>query len=287
MGTDDLDGTHQAPARQSDRQTIAMISRLRSQGGRAVPPWGDVVAPVGAAGCGPTTLSTLEHAATRAGGAAGRAKGRCVSSTNGRIRWRQTDDHMTAIVVTGTGVCLPAALGYYAPLTNLVPETRLHVLEWWGLASIRRSVDKLVRRLQAVDTPVTLIGHSQGGMVAALASEVAPQLVDRVITICAPLGGTALAPWWSPVVSMREMSRARCATATGPWPGTPPMVNVVAAQDHLVVPYTSGLREGAEHHVVPGAGHFGIIWDARLHRLVRDVLSRRGPQATRVEAAAS
>ena len=74
---------------------------------------------------------------------------------------------VTTIVVTGTGVCSTVAFGYYAPLGHLVPGSKLHILEWWGLASVQRSVDRLVRRLHRASTPVNLIGHSQGGLVAA------------------------------------------------------------------------------------------------------------------------
>jgi hypothetical protein len=179
---------------------------------------------------------------------------------------------LTTIVVTGTGVCSTAAFGYYAPLGHLVPGAKLHVLEWWGLASVQRSVDKLVRRLHRANTPVNLIGHSQGGLVAALASETLPHLVDRVITICAPLNGTAIAPSWSPVSSVRDMGRIRPVPQR--WHEAPMMVNVVASADCFIVPRASGLREGAEHHVLWGAGHFGVIWDPRLHRLVREVMAR-------------
>lgn len=179
---------------------------------------------------------------------------------------------MTTIVVTGTGVSHAAALGYYAPLSQVVRDSKLHILEYWGLASVPRSVDRLVRRLHQADKATNLIGHSQGGLVAALASEIVPHLVDRVITICAPLNGTLLAPRWSPVSSPREMSRIRPTSQS--WREAPVMVNIVASADLFIVPYTSGLRDGAEHHVLSGAGHFGIIWDGRLHRLVKELIDR-------------
>jgi pimeloyl-ACP methyl ester carboxylesterase len=176
------------------------------------------------------------------------------------------------IIVAGSGVCYAAAVGYYAPLTQALGGSELHVLERWGLASPRRSVDNLVKRLRQLDAPTTLIGHSQGGLVAALASEVVPDLVERVVTICAPLHGTLLAPPWSPVPSVREMSRAHLSRKT--WQPASTMVTVVASEDRFVVPYTSGLRPEAEQHVLTGVGHCAIIWDARLHRLLRDVLAR-------------
>ena len=177
-----------------------------------------------------------------------------------------------AIVVTGTGFCHAAALCYYAPLLRSLGRAELHTLEQWGLAVTPRSVDSLVRRLQELDAPATLIGHSQGGLVAALAFERAPELVSRVVTICAPLRGTAWAPAWSPIPSTREMSRARRTRQS--WRTAPLMVNIVAANDRVVVPYRSGLLEGAEQHVISGAGHSRIIWDARLHRLVGEIVSR-------------
>ncbi len=182
-----------------------------------------------------------------------------------------------AIVVTGTGFCHAAALCYYAPLLRSLGRAELHTLEQWGLAFTPRSVDRLVRRLQELDAPATLVGHSQGGLVAALAFERAPKLVSRVVTICAPLRGTAWAPAWSPIPGAREMSRSRRITQS--WRTAPLMVNIVAANDRVVVPYRSGLLEGAEQHVISGAGHSGIIWDARLHRLVDEVVRRPSVQA--------
>jgi len=176
------------------------------------------------------------------------------------------------IIVAGSGVCYPAGLGYYASLAQAIGGSELHILERWGLASPRRSEKNLVARLTPLDAPATLIGHSQGGLVAALASEIVPELVEGVVTICAPLHGTLLAPSWSPVPSVREMSRARLSRKA--WLPTSMMVNVVASEDRFVVPYSSGLQAGAEHHVLTGVGHCGVIWDARLHRLLREVLAR-------------
>jgi pimeloyl-ACP methyl ester carboxylesterase len=192
--------------------------------------------------------------------------------TVGAVDRRFDDRRVTTIVVTGTGVCYATAFAYYAPLRGLVPGSKLHILEWWGLASVQRSVDRLVRRLHQADSPVNLIGHSQGGLVAALASEMVPDLVDRVITICAPLSGTEIAPAWSPVLPVGEMTRIRPIPQR--WQAAPTMVNVVASADCFIVPHASGLREGAEHHVLSGAEHFGAIWDPRLHRLVREVMGR-------------
>jgi pimeloyl-ACP methyl ester carboxylesterase len=179
---------------------------------------------------------------------------------------------MKPMVICGSGVGYAAAVGYYAPLAQAVGGSELVILERWGLAATRRSVDMLVHRLHQLDAPATLIGHSQGGLVAALASEIVPDLVDRVVTICAPLHGTVLAPSWSPLPSVRDMSRGRLSRKT--WRATSMMVNVVASADRFVLPYTSGLRDGAEHHVLSGVGHCGIIWDQRLHRLVKEVLDR-------------
>ncbi len=205
----------------------------------------------------------------------GREAGSNASAPTAPIRARdhaRKPGHVKPIFVAGSGVCYPAALGYYTPLVQAIGGSDLHILERWGLASTRRSVASLVERLKQLGAPTVLIGHSQGGLVAALASEIVPELVESVVTICAPLHGTLIAPSWSPVPSVRDMSRANLSRKA--WQPTSMMVNVVASEDHFVVPYTSGLQAGAEHHVLTGVGHCGIIWDARLHRLLRDVLAR-------------
>jgi pimeloyl-ACP methyl ester carboxylesterase len=175
---------------------------------------------------------------------------------------------MKHIIVAGTGLGSTAASLYYAPLADaLGGGCELHLLEHWGFAALERSAHKLAGRLQQLDMPATLVGHSQGGLVAVLAGSLVPDRVARVVTICAPLNGTVLAPAWFPLRFVRAMSRAR---------RTPPvqlasgqLVNVVAKNDRVVIPYTSGLLAGAEHHVLPGVGHHRIIRDPRLHLLAR------------------
>jgi pimeloyl-ACP methyl ester carboxylesterase len=193
---------------------------------------------------------------------------RCGSGAGLSLEGSQTN----VILVTGTGFCHPAALCYYAPLLQSIGPAELHTLEHWGFGFTERSVDRLIRHLEKFDAPATLIGHSQGGLVAALTFEAAPSLVRQVVTVCAPLRGTAWAPAWAPIPSARDMSRARRSRQS--WQAASLMVNVVAANDRVVIPYQSGLLDGAEHHVISGVGHSGIIWDARLHRVVSEVLRR-------------
>jgi pimeloyl-ACP methyl ester carboxylesterase len=205
-------------------------------------------------------------------GAGASPAGRCDNGPgHGRGHFLSSDG-TKAIVVTGTGFCHPAALCYYAPLLRRLDPAELHTLDRWGLGFIQRSVDRLVRRLEELDAPATLIGHSQGGLVAALALETASHLLSQVVTVCAPLGGTAWTSAWWPIPSAREMSRARRSEHS--WLTASKMVNIVASNDRVVVPYRSGLVAGAEHHVISGVGHSGIIWDARLHRLVGEVVRR-------------
>jgi hypothetical protein len=109
-------------------------------------------------------------------------------------------------------------------------------------------------------------------VVAVLATTLVLERVARVVTICAPLHGTVLAPRLVPLRFVRGISRThRRARAQA---GTCKEINVVAQKDLLVIPYTSGLRAGAEHHVLRGVGHNRIIRDRRLHLLAQELVGQ-------------
>jgi hypothetical protein len=56
---------------------------------------------------------------------------------------------------------------------------------------------------------------------------------------------------------------------------------VVGTADHLVVPYSSGLLEGAHQHVFDGVGHLGLIWDDEVINLIRSVVAAKPTRPVR------
>jgi pimeloyl-ACP methyl ester carboxylesterase len=57
---------------------------------------------------------------------------------------------------------------------------------------VAKVVDSLVKRIDAHPTPVTLVGHSLGGVIAVAAAQ-RSQNVERVATLAAPFGGSQVA----------------------------------------------------------------------------------------------
>jgi len=154
-------------------------------------------------------------------------------------------------VIAGTIVPQPVANAYYAALANRA-EAEILVLPHGGLGSVEATVDHMIDVLCLQEGTVELIGHSQGGLVAAMIAARCPEAVQRVITIGAPLGGSLWCRLPPLFPAMHDMS------VPHPLCSCVDMVNIVGSHDKVVVPWTSGLIPGSVHHVVP-TGHLGLV----------------------------
>jgi hypothetical protein len=173
------------------------------------------------------------------------------------------------LLVAGTFVGRPAAGVAYRRLAHTI-DAEVITLDHLGLVHTRTSVGKVMRRIDALGEPVNLVGHSQGGVVAALIAQTDPQAVGTVVTLGAPLHGTVLSRTALPFAGLRCMvrdSRLCCELQ----PNTH-MHNVVGTADHMVMPYSSGLLAAGPHHVLHKIGHLGLILDSRVVRLVDGIL---------------
>jgi len=164
-------------------------------------------------------------------------------------------------VIAGTGVLQPFAATYYRALSRRA-DAQVLALPFGGIGPVEESVARIAEVVSATGAPVELIGHSQGGLVAAMLAARCPLLVSRVLTIGAPLAGTLWCRVPTPVPALHDMA--------GPHAICPAdrMTNIVGSHDTVVVPWTSGLVPGATHHVVP-AGHVALP----NHAAVLDIVS--------------
>lgn len=177
-----------------------------------------------------------------------------------------------AVVVAGTGVPRFAASTVYATLAHAL-DADVVALDGLGLAHTMHSVDavtEMVARIVENDgVPVVLVGHSQGGLVAAIVASEHPELVASVVTLGAPLSGTAWCAPWEPLSGLRCMSRgSRLLAMVRP---SATMHNIVGTADRLVVPHDSGLLPGARHYVMDGVTHTGLIHDPETVELISEI----------------
>lgn len=188
------------------------------------------------------------------------------------------------IVVTGTFVSELGAHLAYRKLARAL-DADVVTLNRFGFAHTRISVEKVIRRIEAVGAPVNLVGHSQGGLVAAIIEQERPELVATAFALGAPLHGTALCNSLLPLSGLRCMARGARLTST--LHAGSNLHCVVGTADHLVVPYASGLLEGAHHHVFAGLGHLGLILDDQVIDLIRGEVAAKPTRPARRQRVAA
>lgn len=111
--------------------------------------------------------------------------------------------------------------------------------------------------------PVTLIGHSSGGLVArALLCRIEPRRIRQLITLATPHHGTELAR----CITGRQASQLR--------PGSPwlhalnaaqdgalpvPTLCIYTLDDNIITPPEGAALRGAQRLQLEGLGHFGVL----------------------------
>jgi hypothetical protein len=141
---------------------------------------------------------------------------------------------------------------------------------------------------------VSLVGHSQGALLATYAPQFWPDLpakVDDVVGLAGPYQGTqraneSCADGTCPATSwqFRAGSNLNRAFQSGPRPAGPSFTSVATAFDELVTPAPAAARlDGARNVVVqdlcPGrpVEHFAIVGDAVAYALALDAITHPGP----------
>lgn len=155
-------------------------------------------------------------------------------------------------------------------------------------------VARLLARLEAVaaaeGAPVTLVGHSRGGMITALAARRRPDLVAELIVLSAPVTGTlAVASHVRKQLEflfrlnargMRGVLAADCVTGecagrvadelASPFPSGVPFLSVYSRND-AVLDWRTCLDPAADL-VEVGAGHVGMATDPSVVAIVAERL---------------
>jgi triacylglycerol esterase/lipase EstA (alpha/beta hydrolase family) len=111
--------------------------------------------------------------------------------------------------------------------------------------------------------PVTLIGHSSGGLVArALLRRIEPRRIRQLITLATPHHGTELARW----VAGRQATQLRPGSAwlralNGAQDGALPVPTlcIYSLDDNIVSPAHSAALRGTQRLQLEGFGHFGVL----------------------------
>jgi len=141
------------------------------------------------------------------------------------------------------------AATYYRALAEAAGAA-IVALPFGGLGPVEESVRRVGEIVLADGGPVELVGHSQGGLVAAMLAA-RHHDVRRVVTLGAPLAGTAWCRIPTPVPALQDMAEGH---AIGP---VDRLTTIVGDHDTVIVPWTSGLVPGAAQHVVP-TGHLAL-----------------------------
>ncbi|MFC5138180.1 esterase/lipase family protein [Actinomycetospora rhizophila] len=155
-------------------------------------------------------------------------------------------------------------------------------------AAVRRLERRLVEVADRAGAPVTLVGHSRGGLFSRALAARRPDLVRRVVTLGSPLASQLDAS----VLTLAAVSGARvaqnlvrphrphCLTVRCPCafsedlvaPAHPPLVAIWSAQDGIVRP-SSCRPDDAEWLEVRGS-HVGLGVNVEVYRRLAEILLR-------------
>ncbi|MDQ0772833.1 triacylglycerol lipase [Streptomyces aurantiacus] len=173
-----------------------------------------------------------------------------------------------------------------------------------GLQDMQVSVEYVVYAARTVQErtgrKVDLVGHSQGGLLAAWALRFWPDLagkVDDVVTLGSPFQGTRLASFCLPLTEItgcpaavlqfaRDSNWSKALTANGtPMPAGPSYTTVHSTADESVVadggpPTLPGAQRVGVQDICPGRPwptHIALVVDQVSYDLVADAIEHPGP----------
>lgn len=202
---------------------------------------------------------------------------RCATQLGGVTKrersWMPHGDQSRAPVILVHGfLSVPKQLDAWAGATG----ERAHAYRF-GYPSVGVPLEAIAERL-ALEIeriaawhrqPVTLVGHSLGGVLirAAIESRDLAHLVRACVTVCSPHGDV-------PVVVRRfgEVVRRESLELQLEAPVRARTIAVTAGED-VVVPPESAQLQGAETLHIEDAGHFTVISHPRVLQLISEVAS--------------
>jgi triacylglycerol lipase len=149
------------------------------------------------------------------------------------------------------------------------------------LGSLTALTERLERRVAAVTAsagrPVTLVGHSLGGILSGLVARRRPAFVDHVVTLGSPHrplppeGGDpkvhALAAWL-----LWDRAAAERAYYAAPLPDDVRLSSIYSREDAIVDWRTSLVAGPAAAAYRVGGTHVGLAWNVAVYRLLSRLL---------------
>jgi pimeloyl-ACP methyl ester carboxylesterase len=173
-----------------------------------------------------------------------------------------------------------ATAGVFRPLrSRLANETGARVASFTHapgqtVRSIARALARLVDAIPH-QARVHIVGHSLGGIVARwYVQELGGHgRVAQTISLASPFGGAPVARRFPILVGadLREGSSTLARLRRDPHAHRVPHTSIVASDDHLVVPQTSGAFHHGDVLVMQGRSHNSLLFD----REVADVVAQR------------
>ncbi len=149
------------------------------------------------------------------------------------------------------------------------------------LGSLAALTDRLQRRVETVAAnagrPVTLVGHSLGGILSGLVARRRPELVDHVVTLGSPhcqLVPGSSDPQVHALAELLLWDRAVAERAyyEAPLPDGVQLSSIYSREDAVVDWRTSLVAGPAAAAYVVGGTHVGLAWNAAVYRLLGRLL---------------
>ncbi len=136
---------------------------------------------------------------------------------------------------------------------------------WQDLRKVRVSLEDEVEELcQQSSQKVSLVGHSEGGLVSYSLAQHQPDCINRVIALGTPFHGTLAAYLNFFVESARQMLPGSSYLREMAEQGVPdvPVISISTKYDELVIPWHSALLPESQHTyniACNSVGHGGLI----------------------------
>jgi pimeloyl-ACP methyl ester carboxylesterase len=173
-----------------------------------------------------------------------------------------------------------ASAGVLRPLRTRFlaePRTRTAALSYPpgpDVAALTLRLRALVDQLPA-QTPVHVVGHSLGGIVARdYARSRGAHSLRSIVTLASPFGGVRGAARFG-FGSARDLDPdSRVLRELRAAEVDVPHLSLLAADDGLTTDAEAHRTPGSELHVLPGVGHHSVLFDARVAELVLGFVRR-------------
>jgi pimeloyl-ACP methyl ester carboxylesterase len=144
--------------------------------------------------------------------------------------------------------------------------------------TIGKETERIERIVDKSGEKASLVGHSQGGLIATGIAQRKPDYVDKVITLATPHEGTTLAYRQFFIKSCRQMFPGSSFLKKMHEEGLPQKVEFYAISslhDHIITPSESSKLnyDGKNIHNLTGPENIGHIRLITLHDMILDCLN--------------